>query len=69
MKIKSKMSKVRGWLTHEDIEMLEEASKRQLKYAKNPAKKYACSACSYTWLYHSLRCPVCSSSETKQVKD
>ncbi|MBS3050776.1 MAG: hypothetical protein J4400_01365 [Candidatus Aenigmarchaeota archaeon] len=68
MKVKSRMSRVKGWLTHEDIELLEEASKRQLKYPKNPAKKYNCKSCSYTWLYHSLRCPVCSSAETEQIK-
>ena len=68
MRMKSRMSRVRGWLTHDDIELLEEASKRQLKYEKKPAKKYKCESCSYIWLYHSLRCPVCSSSETQQVK-
>ncbi|MEK6887896.1 MAG: hypothetical protein AABX14_03035 [Candidatus Aenigmatarchaeota archaeon] len=66
--MKSKLLKVRGWLTHEDIELLEEASKRQLKYPKKPAKKYKCDSCSYIWLYPSLRCPVCSSSSTQQVK-
>ncbi|MFA4820458.1 MAG: hypothetical protein WC613_05900 [Candidatus Aenigmatarchaeota archaeon] len=65
--MKTKLSRVRGWLTHEDIELLEEASKRQLKYPKKPAKKYMCESCSYTWLYSSLRCPVCSSTSTKQV--
>lgn len=68
MKAKSRLSGVHGWLTHDDVELLEEASKRQLKYPKNPAKKYKCISCSYIWLYHSLRCPVCSSVETQQVK-
>lgn len=57
--------RVRGWLTHDDVEMLEEASKRVLKYPKNPASKYGCDECSYQWLYSSVRCPVCSSMKTK----
>jgi rubrerythrin len=61
------MKKIRGWLTKEDIELLEEASKRVLKYPKNPAKKYGCEDCSYTWLYSSVKCPVCSSSKTKAI--
>ncbi len=60
-------TRIRGWLTREDIEMLEEASKRKLKYPKNPAKKYVCGACEYSWFYYSVRCPVCSSPETNQV--
>ncbi len=59
--------KVRGWLTKDDIEMLEEASKRVLKYPKCPAKKYSCGDCNYTWLYSSMKCPVCASPKTKMV--
>lgn len=59
--------RVRGWLTKEDIAMLEEASKRVLKYPKNPARKFGCDECSYTWLYSSVKCPVCASSKTKMM--
>jgi rubrerythrin len=67
MRIKSTAKRIRGWLTKDDIEKLEEASKRVLKYPKNPAKKYGCSDCNYTWLYSSLKCPVCSSQNTRKV--
>ena len=58
---------VKGWITHDEIEKLEEAAKRPLKYAKCPAKKYECGECSYNWLYSSLRCPVCSSPSVKKM--
>ncbi len=67
MRIKNTAKRVRGWLTKDDIHMLEEASKRVLKYPKNPAKKYGCEDCSYTWLYASLKCPLCSSTKTKMI--
>jgi rubrerythrin len=59
--------RIHGWLTKDDIAMLEEASKRVLKYPKNPAKKYGCDDCSYTWLYSSVKCPVCASPKTKTM--
>jgi rubrerythrin len=68
MKAKTRMAAVRGWLTREEVEILEEASKRKLKYPKNPAKKFTCGECSYTWLYPSVRCPICSSCKTTQIK-
>ena len=68
MKAKSRLARISGWLTREDLDLLEEASKRKLKYAKNPAKKFKCNECEYTWLYTSLRCPLCSSQQTTQVK-
>ncbi|MBI2447206.1 MAG: hypothetical protein HY514_00935 [Candidatus Aenigmarchaeota archaeon] len=58
---------VRGWLSHDDIEKLEEAAKRPLKYAKNPAKKFSCGDCNYNWLYSSLKCPVCASPSVKKL--
>jgi len=64
---KLNMRSVKGWLSHNDVEKLEEAAKRQLKYPKNPAKKYVCQECSYNWLYSSLRCPVCSSTQVKKA--
>jgi rubrerythrin len=65
--IKRVKKRIRGWLTHEDIELLEEASKRVPKYPKNPAKKYGCTDCNYTWLYSSIKCPVCASPKTKTL--
>ena len=59
--------RIRGWLSKDDIDMLDEASKRVLKYPKNPAKKYGCDECSYEWLYSSIRCPICSSMRTKKL--
>jgi rubrerythrin len=67
MKLRVSAKRMSGWLTKEDIVKLEEASKRVLKYPKNPAKKYACGECNYTWLYSSLKCPVCASLKTKAV--
>jgi rubrerythrin len=64
---KISMRSVKGWLSHDDIERLDEAAKRQLKYPKNPAKKYSCEACSYNWLYSSIRCPICSSTQVKRT--
>ncbi|MCX6815646.1 MAG: hypothetical protein NT120_02230 [Candidatus Aenigmarchaeota archaeon] len=61
------IKRMTGWLTKDDITKLEEASKRVLKYPKNPAKKYECNDCNYTWLYSSMKCPVCSSTKTKIV--
>lgn len=55
------LNKIRGFLTKDDLKLLEEASKRQLKYKKNPAQKWKCGDCEYTWLYSASRCPVCSS--------
>ena len=67
MKIKNTAKRIRGWLTKEDVQLLEEASKRVLKYPKNPAKKYGCTDCNYIWLYSSVKCPLCSSTKTKMV--
>ncbi|HLC67594.1 MAG TPA: hypothetical protein VJI12_01805 [archaeon] len=66
--MKPKLARIRGWLTRDEMEILEEAGKRKLKYPKSPAKKFSCSECNYTWLYPSVRCPVCSSQRTQQVK-
>ncbi|HLD85437.1 MAG TPA: hypothetical protein VI968_02670 [archaeon] len=56
-----------GYLTHEDVEKLEEASKRVLKYKKQFAQKFKCNACHYEWLYSAVRCPVCSTTEIKKI--
>lgn len=64
---KLSLRSVKGWLTHEDVEKLEEAAKRPLKYAKNPAKKFACGDCDYNWLYSSIKCPVCASPSVRKL--
>jgi rubrerythrin len=64
---KMTMRSVKGWLNRDDIEKLEEAAKRPLKYAKCPAKKYGCSDCNYNWLYSSVKCPVCASTAVKRL--
>ena len=64
---KLNMRSVKGWITHEEIEKLEDAAKRPLKYAKNPAKKFSCGECNYNWLYSSIKCPVCASSAVKKL--
>jgi rubrerythrin len=65
--IKHGIHRIRGWLTKEDIELLEEASKRHYKYPKNPAQKFKCSDCNYMWFYSSVKCPVCASDKTGKV--
>ena len=64
----SMLKKIRGFLTNEDIELLEEVSKRKPAYPKKPVKKWKCNQCNYTWAYKTVRCPVCSSSDTEQIK-
>lgn len=65
--MKKKMKRLHGWLTHDEVELLEEASKRKLKYAKNYAQKYKCKDCEYSWFYTSLKCPLCSSTQTEKA--
>ncbi len=57
----------RGFLTSEDVRMLEEAAVRQPKYKKVFVKKWSCGSCSYNWFYNSLKCPACSSAEIKEL--
>ena len=64
---KNVFGRIRGYLTKDDIAILDEASKRVYKHAKNPAKHYQCGECEYHWLYLSMKCPVCSSVQIKQV--
>ncbi len=59
--------RVRGFLTSEDVRMLEEAAVRQPKYKKVFVKKWSCGSCSYNWFYSSLKCPACSSVEIKEL--
>ncbi|MEM7819296.1 MAG: hypothetical protein QXD48_00520 [Candidatus Aenigmatarchaeota archaeon] len=65
--MKKSLHRVRGWLTHEDILLLEEASKRKLKYPKKPAQKFICHDCNYSWYYSSVKCPVCASKNTEKA--
>ncbi|MCX6818925.1 MAG: hypothetical protein NT129_02895 [Candidatus Aenigmarchaeota archaeon] len=58
---------IRGFLTHKDIELLEEASIRKTKYKKCFPKKFSCSNCSYNWFYKTVKCPACSSKEIKEA--
>lgn len=64
---KNMLSRIKGYLTKDDIELLEEASKRVYKHAKNPAKRFECGECQYAWLYPTLKCPICASMQIKQV--
>lgn len=64
---KSMFSRIKGYLTKDDIAMLEEAGRRVYKHAKNPAKHFQCDECEYHWLYPSMKCPVCASVQIKQV--
>jgi rubrerythrin len=64
MKTKQTLSRIRGFLTKDDIALLEEASQRPVKPRK-PAERFRCIECNYTWLYKAARCPLCSSSKTK----
>lgn len=58
---------IRGYLTKKDMDMLREASKRQLKHKKVFPEKFNCSSCSYTWFYQSLKCPSCTSSSIEKL--
>ena len=63
----SPTSGIKGYLTNDDLERLEEASKRVLKYPKQYVQKYKCAACSYEWLYNAIKCPVCSAADVKKI--
>ena len=58
---------IKGYLTRDDLDVLEEASKRVLKYPKQYVQKYKCGSCSYEWLYNAVKCPVCSTSDVKKI--
>ena len=58
---------IKGYLTRDDIDVLEEASKRVLKYPKQYVQKYKCGSCSYEWLYNAVKCPVCSTADIKKI--
>ncbi|MBI4162417.1 MAG: hypothetical protein HY513_01930 [Candidatus Aenigmarchaeota archaeon] len=63
----SSLRGIKGYLTHDDLEVLEEASKRVLKYPKQYVQKYKCASCSYEWLYNAVKCPVCSTPDVKKI--
>ncbi|MBI4896124.1 MAG: hypothetical protein HY832_01090 [Candidatus Aenigmarchaeota archaeon] len=60
--------RLRGWLTHEDVNKLEEASKRVYKYEKKPSKQFKCASCSYLWFYEAMKCPICACQDIKKVR-
>ena len=57
--------RVKGFLTRDDMALLEAASKRKLKYPKVFTKSLKCTACDYTWFYKTAKCPSCESTEIK----
>ena len=61
-------SKIVGFLTREDVDMLEKASARVLKHKKKFVDKWSCHSCSYVWFYNTIKCPSCSSKEIKTDK-
>ncbi|MBI2076627.1 MAG: hypothetical protein HYT72_05270 [Candidatus Aenigmarchaeota archaeon] len=63
MVFKKVKSMVRGYLTHKDIEKLEQAAIRPLKHKKVFVKKWLCNSCNYNWFYNSVKCPTCSSPD------
>ena len=67
VKLASSLRGIKGYLTRDDIDVLEEASKRVLKYPKQYVQKYKCSSCNYEWLYSAVKCPVCSTSGVKKI--
>ena len=68
MKLKKTLSRIKGFLTNEDIELLEEAGMRKpSKYQKVFTKKWLCTACSYNWFYSAIKCPACASQDIREV--
>lgn len=59
--------KLSGFLSKDDMEILQDASIRKPKYKKIYTKKWNCSKCSYDWFYQALRCPSCSSKDIHTV--
>jgi len=57
-----------GYLTREDLDMLEQASARVLKHKKTFVAKSTCKSCSYSWFYDTIKCPSCESKEIKMEK-
>ena len=52
-----------GFLTREDMVVLEEASRRKLKYPKVFTATVRCGTCDYKWFYKTAKCPACESAE------
>ncbi|MBI2970808.1 MAG: hypothetical protein HYY37_00135 [Candidatus Aenigmarchaeota archaeon] len=64
---KKAIKMIKGYLTQKDMELLRQASARQLKHKKVFPKKFSCASCSYTWFYQSLKCPSCTSATIRQM--
>lgn len=56
----SKISEIYGFLTTEDVEILETQTKRQTKYPRIVYKFAQCvSRCKTFWYFKPLKCPIC----------
>jgi rubrerythrin len=53
------MNSINGLFTHQEVEKLFLANKRERKHAKVHRKYYICSSCGFSMLYKTLRCPLC----------
>lgn len=61
------IKRIKGFLTRDDVELLEEASTRKPKYKKATVHSWSCNACNYKWFYKSSKCPICSSHSVKEL--
>ncbi|MFH0832749.1 MAG: hypothetical protein V1900_03465 [Candidatus Aenigmatarchaeota archaeon] len=62
------IKRIRGFLTREDIALLEEASQRKLKHPKSVVRRYSCNSCNYNFFYKSVKCPVCGGMVDEKVQ-
>ena len=60
-------TKISGFLTREDLETLEEASRRKPKYEKKFTQAFNCIVCNYKWFYKTIKCPACESIDVRQA--
>ncbi len=59
------LRRIHGFLSREDVALLEEASKRKLKYPKVFTSLLKCTNCDYNWFYKTAKCPACESTSIK----
>ena len=67
--LKNGIDRIRGWLTADDIEMLEEAAKRPLKHKKSVVRSWKCDSCNYVYFYKTTKCPACESPQVKLLEE
>ncbi len=60
------LKRINGFLSKDDLDLLEQASTRMPKYKKTQVHSWLCRSCHYQWFYKSVKCPVC---ESKQIKE